>query len=307
MVRLTVDLIAKNSNQLRNRKDESLSQQLKRITHLNFSNKNIDDIEDLSLCRNLTVLYLYDNRINQIRNLGFASNLTHLYLQNNCISCIENLTALKRLEKLYLGGNYLTVVEGLEGLEELRELHIESQRLPPGEKLLFDPRTLHCLGKSLSVLNISNNNIDELKELAVLENITQLVALDNQLQETKDLEFVLSKWSKLWRMDLSGNPVCQKPKYRDKIIVISKALEILDGKEIKEMARQFLVNWKASKDTKKKNKEENTIGQLVYPQLCELCISLLQRMTIIHTCCADDNNSAFITIVRQLLEWCQIA
>lgn len=52
----------------------------------------------------------------------------------------------------YLGGNYIAVVEGLEGLEELRELHVESQRLPLGEKLLFDPRTL----RSLSVRPFSN-------------------------------------------------------------------------------------------------------------------------------------------------------
>lgn len=45
----------------------------------------------------------------------------------------------------YLGGNYIAVIEGLEGLEELRELHVESQRLPLGEKLLFDPRTLRSL------------------------------------------------------------------------------------------------------------------------------------------------------------------
>lgn len=45
----------------------------------------------------------------------------------------------------YLGGNSIAVIEGLEGLEGLRELHVESQRLPLGEKLLFDPRTLHSL------------------------------------------------------------------------------------------------------------------------------------------------------------------
>ncbi|CDQ79624.1 unnamed protein product [Oncorhynchus mykiss] len=38
------------------------------------------------MCRNLTVLYLYDNKITQICNLGFASNLTHLYMQNNNIT-----------------------------------------------------------------------------------------------------------------------------------------------------------------------------------------------------------------------------
>ncbi|XP_052560355.1 protein phosphatase 1 regulatory subunit 42 isoform X1 [Tympanuchus pallidicinctus] len=209
---------------------------------------------DISLCRNLRVLYLYDNQISQIQNLGFASHLTHLYLQNNRISCIENLSSLKNLEKLYLGGNSIAVVEGLDQLKEIRELHIESQHLPLGEKLLFDPRSLRSLAKSLSVLNISNNNIDELEELAVLENLSHLRAADNQLQHMKDLEVVLNKWTKLCSMDLTGNPICHKPKYRDRIVVQSPTLEYLDGKEIKEIERVFLMNWKASKGVRKKSK-----------------------------------------------------
>ncbi|XP_007947934.1 protein phosphatase 1 regulatory subunit 42 [Orycteropus afer afer] len=256
MVRLTVDLIAKNSN-VKPRKEETTSQCLKKITHINFSDRNIDAIEDLSLCKNLSVLYLYDNRISQITNLNFATNLTHLYLQNNCISCIENLRSLNKLEKLYLGGNYIAVIEGLEGLEELRELHVESQRLPLGEKLLFDPRTLHSLAKSLSLLNISNNNIDDIRDLETLENLSQLIAVDNQLLHVKDLEFLLSKLMKLWKMDLNGNPVCLKPKYRDRLILVSNSLEFLDGKEIKKVERQFLMNWKASKDAKKICKKRN--------------------------------------------------
>ncbi|KAF6100665.1 protein phosphatase 1 regulatory subunit 42 [Phyllostomus discolor] len=223
MVRLTVDLVAKNSN-LKPRKEETTLQYLKKITHINFSDRNIDGIEDLSLCKNLSVLYLYDNRISQITNLNFATNLTHLYLQNNCISCIENLGSLKKLEKLYLGGNSITVIEGLEGLEGLRELHVESQRLPLGEKLLFDPRTLHSLAKSLSILNISNNNIDDIRDLEILENLNQLIAVDNQLLHVKDLEYLLTKLMKLWKMDLNGNPVCLQPKYRDRLILVSKSL-----------------------------------------------------------------------------------
>ncbi|XP_068788674.1 protein phosphatase 1 regulatory subunit 42 [Struthio camelus] len=257
MVRLTMHLIAKSISH-KNPKEEYFAQYLRRITHLNLSDKNIDTIGDLSLCRNLRVLYLYDNQISHIQNLDFATNLTRLYLQNNCISCIENLSSLKHLEKLYLGGNCIAVVEGLDKLEEIRELRIESQHLPLGEKLLFDPRSLSSLAKSLSVLNISNNNIDELAELAVLENISYLAAVDNQLQDMKDLEVVLNKWTKLRSMDLRGNPLCHKPKYRDRIIVQSQTLESLDGKEIKEIERQFLMNWKASKGARKKNKEGMT-------------------------------------------------
>ena len=57
---------------------------------------------NLSLCRNLSVLYLYDNCISKIENLGFAVHLTHLYLQNNKITKIEGLEHLKRLSKLYV-------------------------------------------------------------------------------------------------------------------------------------------------------------------------------------------------------------
>ncbi|NXL34840.1 PPR42 phosphatase, partial [Glaucidium brasilianum] len=263
MVRLTVDLIARSISH-KNHSEENFEQYLRKITHLNLSDKNIDAIGDLSLCKNLRVLYLYDNQISQIQNLDFASNITHLYLQNNCISCIENLSLLKNLEKLYLGGNCVTVVEGLDKLERIRELHIESQDLPLGEKLLFDPRSLRSLAKSLSVLNISNNNIDELEELAVLENLSYFRAVDNQLQHMKDLEVVLTRWTKLRRMDLTGNPICQKPKYRDRIVVQSRTLESLDGKEIKEMERQFLMNWKASKAARKNNKERMTNEHAAY-------------------------------------------
>ncbi|CAB1349810.1 unnamed protein product, partial [Coregonus sp. 'balchen'] len=167
---------------------------------LNISNKNIEDI------------------ITQICNLGFASNLTHLYIQNNNITHIDNLSNLQKLSKLYLGGNSIMVVEGLE------ELHLEGQRLPSGEKLLFDPRTLLSLAKSLGVLNINRNNIDDVRDLAVLKKLTHFSAADNQLQDMQDLEGVFSQWPLLHRMDLSGNPVCHKSKYRNRLITVCKRL-----------------------------------------------------------------------------------
>ena len=37
------------------------------------------------------------------------------------------------------------MIEGLEKLQQLQELHVENQILPPGEKLLFDPRSLKAI------------------------------------------------------------------------------------------------------------------------------------------------------------------
>ncbi|XP_056155824.1 protein phosphatase 1 regulatory subunit 42 [Lampris incognitus] len=267
MVRLSMDLIAKSSSHFKKRRSRSLSQYLKSLTHLNFSNKNIEDIDDLSMCRNLTVLYLYNNQITHISNLSFASNLTHLYLQNNNIYCMENLSSLQNLSKLYLGGNSITVVEGLEQLRGLKELHLENQRLAPGEKLLLDPRTLLSLAESLCVLNINNTNTDEIKDLAVLKELQHFSAAENKLHDIEELEDVFSQWPRINRVDLSGNPVSNKPKYRDRLITVCRRLEVLDGKEIGELCRQFLINWKASKEAKNRLKDERLVtGKFIsYP------------------------------------------
>ncbi|XP_042366740.1 protein phosphatase 1 regulatory subunit 42 [Plectropomus leopardus] len=267
MVRLTIDLIAKSRNHFKKKRGLSFPDYLKTLTHLHFFSKNIEDIGDLSMCRNLTVLYLYDNQITHICNLGFASNLTHLYMQNNDITHIENLSNLQRLSKLYLGGNRIAVVEGLETLRELKELHVESQRLAPGEKLLLDPMTLRSLADSLCVLNINNNNIDDIRDLTVLKELQHFYAADNQLHNMEELEDVFSHWPQLLHMDLGGNPVCKKKKYRDRLITVCKSLEVLDGREINELTRQFLINWKASKEAKKKKTNKHLMSgpSLSYP------------------------------------------
>jgi len=233
-------------------RDEPLKEYLKKLTHLYLSEKGIDEIDNLQLCKNLSVLYLYDNNISRIKNLDSATNLTHLYLQNNRITKIEGLSGLKRLTKLYLGHNAITVIEGMASLESLQELHVEHQILPPGEKLLFEPRSLIALAQSLNVFNISGNNIDEIIELRCLENLTQFMCEDNLLVDMKDMAKVLKCWPNLWRLELTGNPLCEKKKYRDRVLVMSKTLVMLDGKEVSATAKKFLMNWKANRDARRR-------------------------------------------------------
>eukprot|EP00057_Strongylocentrotus_purpuratus_P031965 XP_786243.3 PREDICTED: LOW QUALITY PROTEIN: protein phosphatase 1 regulatory subunit 42 [Strongylocentrotus purpuratus] len=257
MVKLTIDLIARSSASARKKKDEGLSTYLKKLTHLYFSEKSIDEIDDLSQCRSLSVLYLYDNNISVIKNLGFAGNLTHLYLQNNQITRLENLTPLHKLSKLYVGGNKIAVLEGLEKLQELKELHMEHQRLPSGERLLFEPRTLVALSMGLQVLNISGNGLDDISELGILRNIMQFVASDNKLRDMRALSALIGSWPKIWRLELVGNPVCNKAKYRDRVIVMNSKLAILDGREVSDTEKNFLMSWKEAKDAKKRQRIED--------------------------------------------------
>ncbi|XP_047205256.1 protein phosphatase 1 regulatory subunit 42 [Girardinichthys multiradiatus] len=268
MVHLTVDLIAKSRTHFKKKRGLSLLHYLKTLTHLYFSNKNIEEIGDLSMCRNLTVLYLYDNHLTNICSLDFASNLTHLYLQNNNITHMDNLSNLQRLSKLYMSGNRILMVEGLEELRGLRELHLENQKLEPGEQLLFDSRTLLALAESLCVLNVSNNNIEDIKELSVLKELQNFSAAKNKLLYIEEMEGVFELWPQLLVLDLSGNPVCKKNKYRDRLITVCRRLETLDGREINELTRQFLINWKASKEANKRrnNNEMSAWPVVTHPQ-----------------------------------------
>ncbi|CAG5117428.1 unnamed protein product, partial [Candidula unifasciata] len=244
MVKLTLELIARStSRHTRRKKDENVHQFVHRLTHLYLENKHIHDAgEDLVLCHNLIVLYMYDNQLTHIPKLSCSSSLTHLYLQNNKISKIENLTVLVQLQKIFLGGNLITVLEGLENLKQLQELHVENQCLPQGEHLLFDPRSLQGISEKLS-------------------RLTQLMVINNQLDDMKELAQLLSSWQHLWRLDLTGNPLCQKPKYKDQIIVMANHLEVLDGKTITQTERQFLVSWQAIRDLHLKRSQDNLLRQ----------------------------------------------
>lgn len=56
--------------------------------------------EDLTLCKNLSVLYLYDNKVERIPDLSQNYCLTHIYLQNNQITEMHNLNLIRKLTKL---------------------------------------------------------------------------------------------------------------------------------------------------------------------------------------------------------------
>lgn len=47
--------------------------------------------------------------------------------------------------------------------------------------------------------------------------------------------------------------------------------ESLDGKEIQEMERRFLMNWKASRAARKKSNERKTDEQAANVEFCKQC------------------------------------
>jgi len=180
----TLELIAaRGSKKQRRHREESLESFVARITHLDLTRKHLVALDNLNACHKLMALYLYENQISKITNLNSCTNLTHLYLQNNAIERLQGINKLKHLSKLFIGRNKLVVLEGLHEIPNLRELHIESQQLPPGEKLLIDPRTIFSLQKTVRHLNLSGNNLDDLTEFAGFRRLKSVDVPHNKLTD----------------------------------------------------------------------------------------------------------------------------
>jgi len=80
------------------------------------------------------------------------------------------------------------------------------------------------LQATLKVLNVSGNNLDSITDLECLTQLSHFMAIDNQLNDMKELAHVLGSWFFLTRLDLMGNPLCHRAKYRDRVIVMAKRL-----------------------------------------------------------------------------------
>ena len=75
----------------------------------------------------------------------------------------------------------------------------------------------------------------------------------------KEMGVLLQSLVKLSELELTGNPLCSKNKYRERIIVMASNIVTLDGKEIKQMSRQFLQNWKTSKEEKQQQQQQQLL------------------------------------------------
>ncbi|KAI4839728.1 leucine-rich repeat protein [Plasmodium brasilianum] len=139
------------------------------------SENNLYETDELN-----EVLYLHMKGFHNIDGLSTFKNLKCLFLNNNCIRKIDNLNALTNLKALYLQNNDITKIENIE-CSSLVILNLSNNKI----KKISNLQPL----KSLQTLNISNNlleNIDDIKEIANLENLTHLDLSNNNLNFNND-------------------------------------------------------------------------------------------------------------------------
>jgi len=214
-----------------------MRRQLCKVTHVHIQNKGLTSLNAMQPCSNLKVVYAYENKICDIS--GLPRSLESLYLHDNDLWSMQGWSdALPNLKLLHLQRNCIDCLEGLQSSGRLEELSLTCQRSLQGP-LLLDASALRAISPGLRKLDISGNGISDISPLQVLRGLQSLTARDNAIFELTSVRPVLHA-SQLSVLSLHNNPVTKQQRYRDDIVVESRTLRELDGKEITDKEKMFL-------------------------------------------------------------------
>ncbi|XP_010130545.1 PREDICTED: leucine-rich repeat-containing protein 23, partial [Buceros rhinoceros silvestris] len=168
------------------------------VQFISFAQNHIKDVEGITHPR-LANLSLKGNKIQTALGLSHCQlfSLQILEVRGNMLETTAGLN-LPNLKNLYLAQNTIRSLEGLEGLGQLTTLHLRDNQL---ETLEGFCSSMKCL----QYLNLRNNRISSLQEVAKLQVLPMLQALV-----------------------LLDNPCSDEPDYRLEVLVLLPHLQRLD-------------------------------------------------------------------------------
>lgn len=239
--------------------------QAKNIRVLYLHENYLATLDDFSFCAGtLSHLYLQNNNIARMENLMQLTNLEKLYIGGNRIQMLEGFAPevadeqQQQQQSQQNGDGSEQQQQDDRGASRhtapppfyLVELHMDSQSLPPNQSLQLSIPSIQALSSSLTILSLSHNQMDSdsILPISLLGRLTDLDLSHNRVDDLRVVSEMCSYLRDLTKLDLRDNPVNSGPghtavthkKYRDRIIMSSQRIAMLDDKAVLDNQREYL-------------------------------------------------------------------
>jgi Leucine-rich repeat (LRR) protein len=132
-----------------------------------------EGVSGVDVQSDLLSICFHGNAISHCAGLESLTRLTELNLSANIITTLQGFQALPELRTLNLASNCITSLEGLPALPNLSRLSVAHNRISS----LLGLCSLESVDAPLEHLDIRNNAIHELTELAALAPLSHLQRL----------------------------------------------------------------------------------------------------------------------------------
>ncbi|UJR31386.1 hypothetical protein I4U23_018880 [Adineta vaga] len=224
------------------------------LVQLDLSSKHLKRIDQISNQIDFNVILLDHNEISKVENLDRFSQLTQLSLSHNRLIDIHLLHRIRSVQKLNLSYNLIDSIDSLKTLQNLVMLNISNNNIP-SIGILNNCCTLQSLDASenciqqiedlsqltsLKYLNLHKNFLDTLNLISRYwpKSLHTLIISDNEIQDLTEIAH-LSSFITLNTLYFIDNPClsivdekhgCHQPfDYRPYILNWCVSLHNLDG------------------------------------------------------------------------------
>lgn len=198
------EIYARNAHMILNLEHKEIAS----IKDLDLSVRDIHDLSGMESFTGLTTLNLSENAITTIDQLQYCTNMTSLNVSNNNIG--NNNTAIEKMTKLtdlYLANTGMTNINNIDTLIEYwtskRKFTLTTLDISGNGFTNSDLQRIAEI-TSLLQLNVSNNKLDNIDTFEPLKSkVSVLNVSQNQIQDIS----VLSKFTNLTSLNLSNNKI----------------------------------------------------------------------------------------------------
>ncbi len=174
---------------------KKLDQSLKNSTYIGTDNEILADLKPLAHLNELEEIESHQDDVSDLSPLSKLKNLKILMLGGRNITGLTSLSNLTNLEEIrLLNKSKITDLSPLSALNKLELLFLSG----PNIKLSSIPPL-----KNLEILEMPRSNINNLKPLSKLPQLSDLVLIENKIEDITDLK----KIKNLSYLELSYNNI----------------------------------------------------------------------------------------------------